>query len=92
MLVLICLILIGLIMGYLAGVFFKGGFGVIGDIIAGVLGALSGGFIFNSLGIYPARGWLGVILVGILGAILFIIILRFVKWALIKFKSSKKQL
>lgn len=90
MLVLIYLILIGLVLGYLAGVFVKGvGFGVIGDIMAGVLGALLGGFIFNSIGIYPGRGWLGVILVGILGAILFIFILRLVKWALIRFKNYK---
>ena len=87
MVVLICLILIGLIMGYLANVLVKGGYGVIGDIIAGVVGALLGGFIFNSLGIYPARGWLGIILVGILGALLFIVILRLVKWAVVKFKK-----
>lgn len=87
MLVLIYLILIGLVLGYLAYVLVKGGFGLIPDLIAGVVGALLGGSIFNSLGLYPARGWLGIVLVGILGAILFIVILRLVKWAVMKFKK-----
>ena len=88
--VLITLIFIGLIVGYLAGILIKWfSFGLIWDIVAGVLGALSGGFIFNSLGIYPARGWLGIILVGIFGAILFIFILHIIKWAMMQFKKSK---
>ena len=86
--VLIYLIVIGLVLGYFAGMFIKGGFGVIADIIAGVVGALLGGNIFNSLGIYPARGWLGVILVGIFGALLFIVILRILKLVLMRFKKS----
>ena len=43
-------ILVGLVAGWLAGVLVKGGgFGVIGDIIVGILGALLGGFLFRSL-------------------------------------------
>ena len=45
-------IVIGLVAGWLAGQFMKGGgFGVIGDIIVGVLGALIGGFLFSLLGL-----------------------------------------
>jgi uncharacterized membrane protein YeaQ/YmgE (transglycosylase-associated protein family) len=62
-------ILIGLIAGWLAGVFMKGGgFGVIGDIIVGVIGALIGGFLFGSLGLFPA-GKFGTLIVATIGAV-----------------------
>ena len=49
-------ILIGLAAGWLAGQLMKGGgFGVIGDIIVGVIGALIGGFLFRSLGVSIGR-------------------------------------
>ena len=45
-------ILVGLVAGWLAGQLMKGGgFGVVGDIIVGVLGALLGGWLFNFLGL-----------------------------------------
>jgi uncharacterized membrane protein YeaQ/YmgE (transglycosylase-associated protein family) len=47
-------IVVGLVAGWLAGLLMKGGgFGVIGDIVVGVLGALLGGFLFSSW----ARRW-----------------------------------
>ena len=46
-------ILIGLAAGWLAGQLMSGGgFGVVGDIVVGVIGALLGGFLFRTLG-YP---------------------------------------
>lgn len=75
-------ILVGLIAGWLAGVLMKGGgFGVIGDIIVGVIGALLGGFLFGSLGISAGGGLLGAIIVATIGAIVLIFILRLVKSA-----------
>ncbi len=72
-------ILIGLIAGWLAGVFMKGGgFGVIGDIIVGVIGALIGGFLFGALGLFPA-GTLGTLIVATIGAVVFILVLRVIK-------------
>ncbi len=72
-------ILIGLIAGWLAGVFMKGGgFGVIGDIIVGVIGALIGGFLFGSLGLFPA-GKFGTLIVATIGAVVFILVLRVIK-------------
>ena len=63
-------ILVGLIAGWLAGALMKGGgFGVIGDIIVGVIGALLGGFLFGSLGISAGGGLLGAIIVATIGAI-----------------------
>jgi uncharacterized membrane protein YeaQ/YmgE (transglycosylase-associated protein family) len=75
-------ILIGLVAGWLAGQLVKGGgFGVIGDIIVGVLGAVLGGFLFSSLGVSPDGGLLGSIVVATIGAIILILILRAVKRA-----------
>lgn len=75
-------ILIGLVAGWLAGLLVKGGgFGVVGDIIVGIIGALLGGFIFSSLGISAGGGMLGSIIVATIGAILLIFILRLIKRA-----------
>ena len=75
-------ILIGLIAGWLAGVLVRGGgFGVIGDIIVGMLGALLGGFLFRSLGLFPGGGLLSAILVATIGAVVLIFIVRLVKRA-----------
>ena len=75
-------ILIGLVAGWLAGVLMKGGgFGVIGDIVVGVLGALLGGFLFSSLGASLGGGLIGSIIVATIGAILLIFIVRLIKRA-----------
>src|SRR4051812_16144410 len=75
-------ILVGLVAGWLAGVVMKGGgFGVIGDIIVGILGAVLGGFLFGSLGISAGGGLLGAIIVATIGAIVLIFVLRLIKRA-----------
>jgi len=75
-------ILVGLVAGWLAGVLMKGGgFGVIGDIVVGVLGALLGGFLFRSLGVSAGGGLLGSIVVATVGAVILIFILRLIKRA-----------
>lgn len=75
-------ILIGLAAGWLAGQLMKGGgFGVIGDIIVGVIGALLGGFIFGTLGVSVGGGLFGSLIVATIGAIVLIFLLRLVKKA-----------
>lgn len=75
-------ILIGLVAGWLAGMLVKGGgFGVIGDIVVGILGALIGGFLFSSLGVSAGGGLLGSVIVATIGAIVLIVILRLIKRA-----------
>lgn len=75
-------ILIGLVAGWLAGQLVKGGgFGVIGDIVVGVIGALLGGFLFSTLGVSLGGGLLGAIIVATIGAVLLIFILRLIKRA-----------
>ncbi len=72
-------LLIGLAAGWLAGQIMKGGgFGLIGDLIVGVIGALLGGFLFGLLGI-SAGGLIGSLITATVGAIVLIALLRFIK-------------
>ena len=73
-------LLIGLIAGWLAGLLVKGGgFGIVGDMVMGVLGAFLGGFLFNSLGLSAGGGMLGSILVATIGAIVLVLLLRLIR-------------
>ena len=70
-------ILIGLAAGWLAGQFMKGGgFGPVGDIIVGVIGALLGGFLFSTFGVSVGGGLLGSLIVATIGAIVLLYLLR----------------
>ena len=73
-------ILIGLVAGWLAGKLMKGGgFGVIGDIVVGILGAVVGGWLFGTLGVSTGGGLLGAILVATVGAVVLIFVVRLFK-------------
>jgi uncharacterized membrane protein YeaQ/YmgE (transglycosylase-associated protein family) len=73
-------ILIGLVAGWLAGLLVKGrGFGAIGDVVVGVLGALVGGGLFRSLGASAGGGPLGSIIVATIGAVVLIVVVRLIK-------------
>ena len=73
-------ILVGLVAGWLAGVVMRGGgYGVVGDIIVGIVGALVGGFLATNLFGTPGAvdGFnLTSIIVAFLGAVITIAILR----------------
>ena len=75
-------LIVGLVAGWLAGVLVKGGgFGLIGDLIVGVIGAFIGGYVFGLLGIFPSSGLLGSILVATIGAVVLLVIVRIIKRA-----------
>jgi len=72
-------ILIGLVAGWLAGQITKGsGFGIVGDIVLGVLGAVLGGVLFNVLEL-PWGGLVGRLIVATIGAVLLIFIVRLIR-------------
>ena len=72
-------ILIGLAAGWLAGQIMKGGgFGLVGDLIVGVVGALLGGFLFGLLGI-SAGGLIGSLITATVGAVVLIWLMRIVR-------------
>lgn len=73
---------IGLIAGWLASAVVGGGYGVVGDIVVGVVGAFLGGFIFRALGTgAPFGGIAGTIFVAFIGAVVLLLILRAVRSA-----------
>jgi len=68
--------------GWLAGQLMKGGgFGLVGDLIVGVIGALIGGFLFGRLGASAGGGLLGSLIVATVGAVLMLFLLRLIKRA-----------
>lgn len=75
-------ILVGLIAGWLAGQVMKGGgYGVLVDIILGIVGGVVGGWLFGALGIWPGGGIIGAILVAFVGAVILVWITRLIKKA-----------
>lgn len=75
-------IVVGLIAGWLAGQVMKGGgYGVIVDIVLGILGGLLGGWIFGELGIWHGGGMIGSIIVAFIGAVILVAITRVLKRA-----------
>ncbi len=70
-------IVVGLIAGWLAGQFMRGGgYGILGDIIVGIIGAFVGGLIFSFLLPGSSAGLIGSIVVAFIGAVILIAILR----------------
>ena len=68
-------IAIGLIAGWLAAAVVGGGYGVIGDIVVGIVGSFLGGLVFHALGMrVPLGGLPGTILVAFVGAVLFLLL------------------
>ena len=67
---------IGFLAGWLAGKIMRGsGFGLLGDLVVGVLGAVLGGFVFRLLGI-AAYSLLGSLITATVGAVLLLYIVR----------------
>ena len=79
---LIAWLVIGAIAGWLAGTFVKGGgFGLIGDIVVGIIGAFIGGWLAGVLHINVGSGWISAILTAAVGAVLLLVLLRAVRRA-----------
>lgn len=75
-------ILIGLVAGWLAGKLMRGkGFGVIGDIVIGIVGALLGVFLFRWVGIQIGGGLLGGLIIATIGAVVLLFLIRLIKQA-----------
>jgi uncharacterized membrane protein YeaQ/YmgE (transglycosylase-associated protein family) len=74
-------LIIGAIAGWLAGVVMKGGgFGLIGDIVVGIIGAFIGGWLFGVLGIF-AGGLVGAVITAFVGACVLLFVIRLIKKA-----------
>jgi uncharacterized membrane protein YeaQ/YmgE (transglycosylase-associated protein family) len=74
------ILFVGLIAGWLAGKIVRGtGFGVIGDILVGIAGALVASYLFPKLGISIGTGLVREIIYSAIGAVLLLLIVRLVR-------------
>jgi uncharacterized membrane protein YeaQ/YmgE (transglycosylase-associated protein family) len=72
-------LIIGIIAGWLAGKIIKGGgFGLIGDLVVGVVGSFIGGYLFRVIG-FSAHGTIGEIIMATIGAVVLLWVMRFFK-------------
>src|SRR5216684_4217102 len=73
-------LVIGAIAGWLAGVVVRGaGFGLIGNIVVGIIGALVAGWLLPQLHVELASGTLGAIVDATIGAVVVLVILSLIK-------------
>ena len=72
-------LVVGAISGWLASAVIGGGFGLIGDIIVGIVGAFIGGWVFRAAGWgSPFGGLAGTIFIAFIGACILLLILRLI--------------
>ena len=74
------ILFVGLIAGWLAGKIVRGtGFGIIGDIIVGIAGALVASLLFPRLGIHLGTGLVSEIIYSAIGAVVLLLIVRLLR-------------
>jgi len=71
---------IGAVSGWLAGkLMHGGGFGLLGDIVVGIAGAIVGGYLFRLAGVSAGSGLIGSIVTATVGAVALLYLIRMVK-------------
>lgn len=74
-------LIIGALAGWIAGQLMKGsGYGLIGDLVVGVIGAFIGGWLLGVLGLY-AGGLIGRLVTATIGAVVLLFLIRLIKRA-----------
>ena len=77
---LLVILFVGLVAGWLAGKVVRGtGFGIIGDIVVGIIGAFIASWLFPRLGIHIGGGLISEIIYSAIGAIILLLIVRLVR-------------
>jgi uncharacterized membrane protein YeaQ/YmgE (transglycosylase-associated protein family) len=77
---LLIILLIGAIAGWLAGVIMKGGgFGLLGDIVVGIIGAFVGSYVLAKVGVSLGGGIVGSIGTAVIGAVIVLALIRLVR-------------
>ena len=73
-------LIIGAIAGWLAGLIVKGyGFGLLGNMAIGVVGAFIGGWLFGHFGVFPGGGLIGALIGATVGAVILLLLLRLIR-------------
>jgi uncharacterized membrane protein YeaQ/YmgE (transglycosylase-associated protein family) len=76
------IVVIGIVAGFIAGKIMRGrGYGLIVDLLLGIVGSFVGGWVFTQLHISMGNGLLGQLLMALVGALLLLFIVRLVKKA-----------
>lgn len=79
---LIVWLIIGALAGWLAGIIMKGGgFGLIVDIIVGIVGAFVGGWLASVLHIHIGGGFFSSLIVAVIGAVVLLFLIRLIRRA-----------
>jgi uncharacterized membrane protein YeaQ/YmgE (transglycosylase-associated protein family) len=74
------MIIVGAIAGWLAGQIVRGfGFGLVWDIVIGIIGAFIGVWLLTQLGFVPFSGFVGSIINAVIGAVVLLVIVGFIK-------------
>jgi uncharacterized membrane protein YeaQ/YmgE (transglycosylase-associated protein family) len=80
---LLVILVVGIVAGWLAGrVMEGGGFGLIGDLIVGLIGAFIGDWLLPRLGIHLGSGIVALIFNAFIGAVVLLLLLRLVSGGL----------
>lgn len=88
---LLAILLAGLIAGWLAGKLVDGGgFGIVGDIAVGIVGALLGTWLLPRAGVSVPAGFIGLIIVAFIGAVVLLLILRLLSGSLGRGRFSRR--
>lgn len=76
---LIVIVIVGIVAGWLAGQVVRGGgFGLIGDLIVGIIGAFIGDWILPRIGIHLGAGMVSLVVNATIGAVILLVVLRLV--------------
>jgi uncharacterized membrane protein YeaQ/YmgE (transglycosylase-associated protein family) len=74
------ILFVGLVAGWLAGQIVRGtGFGIIGDILVGIVGALIASLLFPRLGLHLGTGLVSEIIYSAIGAIILLLVVRLLR-------------
>jgi uncharacterized membrane protein YeaQ/YmgE (transglycosylase-associated protein family) len=77
---LLVILLVGLVAGWLADQIVQGtGFGLLGDMIIGIVGAFIGDWLMPQLGLHLGVGIIGAIVNATIGAIVLLLVIRLVR-------------
>lgn len=73
-------LVVGGVAGWIAGLIVRGGgFGLLGNVVVGVLGAVIGGFLFQALDIRVGTGLAATLVSAVAGAAVLLFVIRLIK-------------
>ena len=74
----VVLLIVGLVAGWLAGRIMRSRYGLLGDLVIGVIGAYLGKWLFGLLGVSLGGGILGTLITAVIGAVVLLFVFRLI--------------